>query len=138
MVRAGRAGVQVRAVVRVVRPLERINHSNNRKYPRPLALLAWPVQGLCTALSCVGPDSTYYYGSENYNYPNYPWSSTSTRTARTARTRSCRSSTSCRILYPRCRAGPKPHIASPRLASVARKSRAARALHRIGSRATRS
>ena len=29
-----RAGVQVRAVVRVVRPLERINHSNNRKYPR--------------------------------------------------------------------------------------------------------
>ena len=28
-----RAGVQVRAVVRVVRPLERINHSNNRKYP---------------------------------------------------------------------------------------------------------
>ena len=28
-----RAGVQVRAVVRVVRPLERIKHSNNRKYP---------------------------------------------------------------------------------------------------------
>ena len=27
------AGVQVRAVVRVVRPLERIKHSNNRKYP---------------------------------------------------------------------------------------------------------
>ena len=32
-----RAGVQVRAVVRVVRPLERINHSNNRKYPFPQA-----------------------------------------------------------------------------------------------------
>ena len=31
-----RAGVQVRAVVRVVRPLERINHSNNRKYPAML------------------------------------------------------------------------------------------------------
>ena len=32
MVRAG-VRVQVRAVVRVVRPLERIKHSNNRKYP---------------------------------------------------------------------------------------------------------
>ena len=40
-----RAGVQVRAVVRVVRPLERINHSNNRKYPSLTSLLGGNSQG---------------------------------------------------------------------------------------------